>query len=482
MLKLQNITKTYHETLFDNVNFLLGNGEKVGLVGLNGTGKTTLFKLIAGLEEPDSGFVEMIGEKIGYLPQEFSWQEGQLVGEYLESLIDDPYTEKYKVQKVLARLNMIDIDEYQDITSMSEGQKMKLYIAKLLLENATILLLDEPTNHLDLDGILWFEEFINDFEGICIIISHDRAFLNNTVKKVFEIDENKVLVFEGNYDDYIDAKRGYVEDRDKAFVAQERKRRHLEKLLATARKRGAGKKQAKAISHAKKRMEREVTRVEINKYKEKRVEGLEIKGSVHDMKKILELKGIQFSYTDRELIKEASLQIRGKEKLWFLGNNGIGKTTLIKIITGELKPESGELIWGSDINWAYFSQNQGHLDMNQTVEDYFIEGTGIPYRGSFKILERFLFPKELRMSKLSQLSPGQRARLTFAVFSQHNYDFLILDEPTNHLDIRTKEIIEEALREFKGGFILISHDRYFVESVGVDRVITLEDGVLVEKV
>lgn len=483
MLKLQNISKTYHETLFKDVTFLLGNGEKVGLVGLNGSGKTTLLCIIAGVEEPDSGGqIELIGEKIGYLPQEFSWPKGKLVGEFLESLVNDPKTEKYKIQRILVRLNMSDVDEYQEINSLSEGQKMKLYIAKLLLTGATILLLDEPTNHLDIDGILWFEEFIQNFEGICIVISHDRAFLNNTITKVFEIDEHKLLIFEGNYDEYLVEKDRYIEDRDKEYVAQERKRRHLEKLLAHARKLGSGKKQSRAIKHAKMRMQKEVIAKEVSQYREVRVKDLKINGKVSEMKKMLKLDKLEFAYGERPLIKNASLELRGREKVWFYGRNGIGKTTVIKLIVDQLKPKSGQVIWGENITWQYFSQDQSHLDMEQSVEDYFMQGTGISFDASFGVLNKFLFPKDLRKSKLRQLSPGQRARLTFAIFSQHNYDFLILDEPTNHLDIKTKEIIEDALREFQGGFILISHDRYFVESIGVDRVITLEDGVLVEKI
>lgn len=482
MLKVEKIKKEYFDTLFDDVTFILGNNEKVGLVGLNGCGKTTLFRIIAGLESAEEGRVELVNEQVGYLEQEFFFPKEMLVGEFLENLVDDPYTEMYKVEKILGKLEALDIDHFQYINDLSEGQKMKIKLTELLIEEPTILLLDEPTNHLDIDGIIWFEEFISDFDGVCMIISHDREFLNNTVNKIFEIDEKKLNIFEGNYDDYLEGKVRYIQDRAKEYHFQEKRREQLERLIENSRKIKNGKSRGKAVRAAKRKLEKEILQNEISEYQKAEVKKFDIEGVSHRKKKIFEIKKVDFGYSkEKMLLKDASLTLFGQEKLWFYGPNGIGKTTLINLLMRKLKPLDGEVKWGENIDWTYFSQDQKHLDMGATVEDYFMKNTGITYDKSFGVLERFLFPKDFRNYKLKELSPGQRARLSFAVFAQHEYNFLILDEPTNHLDIRTKEVVEQALGDFKGAVLLISHDRYFVGSVGVDRVVTLDKSKVVER-
>ncbi|MBN2016301.1 ABC-F family ATP-binding cassette domain-containing protein [Candidatus Dojkabacteria bacterium] len=482
MLKLENISKQYIDPLFDHVTFILGNKEKVGLVGLNGCGKSTLLKIIAGIERADTGRVEVVNERLGYLAQEFSFDQDLLVGEFFESLIDDPHSEMYKIDIILSRLNLSGIDHYQYVKNLSEGQKMKLKLVELLIKEPTILLLDEPTNHLDIKGIIWFEEFIKNFEGICIVISHDREFLNHVTDHIFEIDEQKLLVFEGNYDDFLLGKAKYIENRAKEFTAFERKKKQLEQLLDHARAVKSARKRGKAVKAAKTRFRREVEERRVEEYEERRLSEFKIDGYVHKHKNIIEVDDISFAYQrGKNIINGSSLSIYGSEKIWFFGANGIGKTTFIKLLMGDLKSVGGEIRWGENIDWTYFSQDQTHLDMEETVENFFIENAKIPYERSFGVLEKFLFPKEYRTAKLKMLSPGERARLSFAVFAQHSYDFLILDEPTNHLDVKTKEVIEDSLREFKGAVLLISHDRYFVRSVGVDRVITLKKGVIVEE-
>ena len=483
MIRVDKLTKQYHELLFENVTFLLGNKEKVGLIGLNGCGKTSLLKILAGIEKADSGQVEVANEVIGYLPQEFTFEEKQLVGEFLENLVDDHLSELYKVNIILSKLNEENIDHYQEILKLSEGQKMKLKLTEILIDQPTILLLDEPTNHLDIQGILWFEDFIKSYDGVCIIISHDREFLNNTCNNIFEIDEQKLLVFEGNYDDYIIHKEDYIAERDKEYRSQERKRKQLDDLLLRARSiKGGGKKRGKAVKAAKSRMRREVLEKEVSKYTEKKVEKFSMDGFVHSKKKIVEVENLEFGYLENKpVLENTDLLIYGKDRLWLYGPNGIGKTTFIKLLTGEEKPNKGLVSWGENISWTYFSQDQKHLNMELTVEEYFLANTDTPYDKSFGILEKFLFPKELRNYKLKTLSPGQRARLSFTCFTKQKHDFLILDEPTNHLDIRTKEVIEDALRKFDGAIFMISHDRYFVDSIGIDRVITIQNQRIVEK-
>lgn len=327
---------------------MLGNKEKVGLVGLNGCGKSTLLKIIIDEEKPDKGRVEMVGERIGYLPQEFVFDKDILVGEYLESLVENHYTEMHKISKILVKLEMQNIDHFQYFDTLSGGQKMRLYLAKLLIKDPTILLLDEPTNHLDLFGILWLEKFIIEFNGVCMVISHDRAFLNNVVTKIFEIDEHKLYIFEGNYDDYLESKAEFIADRHQQFVLQERKRKKLEERIVLIRKFGSGGKQKTMLSNARKRLEREVTAKEIDAYKEKKITNIKIEGSVHKSKRMIELKNVNFGYNENSLLlKDLNFETYGNEKIWFYGSNGIGKSTLVKLIVGELKPLGGEILLGS---------------------------------------------------------------------------------------------------------------------------------------
>ena len=478
MIRANNLTITYAKPLFQELSFTLGNKEKVGLVGLNGSGKTTLLKIMMGIEVPDQGKFEIQNEKLSYLPQEYTFPKEMMVGEFLEDLVDDHITEMYKVNRILAKLKF-EPDIYQEIQTLSEGQKMKLYLTKLLMEEPTILLLDEPTNHLDITGINWLEEFVKSFEGICIMISHDREFLNTTVDTIFEIDECKLYSYKGNYDDFLVQKAEDLEKRRDMLVLQEKKRKQLEILLENVSKIGDGKKRGRAMSAARHRMDREVNQNEISAYEEQRIRDLKLKGFVHNNKFVLKIRDLNFSYGEKEIFKNANFDMFGKERVWFYGANGIGKTTFVKLILGLLKAESGELRIGNGLKYTYFSQDQSHLDMEDTVENYFITNTGVSFDSSFALLEKFLFSKDIRKTKIGKLSPGQRARLSFAVFSMKEYDFMILDEPTNHLDIRSKEVIENALRDFQGAILLISHDRYFVNSVGYSKRITIKDKQLI---
>lgn len=474
MITANNLKISYRQNLFDNLSFKLVPGDKVGLVGLNGSGKTTLLRIIIGAEQPDSGYVDTQRERIAYLPQEFELPD-EMVGEFLESLVANPKSEMYKVTKILHKLGLEDIDIYQNIRTMSYGQQMKLYITKLLIDEPTVLLLDEPTNHLDLPGIMWVEEFVQNFEGMCVVISHDRAFLNNVTNKIWEIDEHKLWEFTGNYDAYLDQKEVLLGRRAIDYEQQERKRQKFEDRIKLIQKFSSGKKQSKQLSSTRARLEREVTRNEISAYQEQRIQGLKLAGEVHQTKQILKVEDVSFSYPSHELLDHANFTMHGNEKLWLFGANGIGKSTLIKLIIGELQPDSGTVKIGDNLKWAYFAQDQANLKLDETVQDYFTKRTNVSFSQSFGTLQKFLFPRELLTQKLKLLSPGQRARLAFAVFAQQELDFLILDEPTNHLDIRSKEVIEEAFRNYKGAMLLISHDRYFVENLEIDRTVTIED-------
>lgn len=501
MVKVSNIKISYHKPILDGVSFLLGGKEKVGLIGLNGSGKSTLFRIIMGQETPDEGKVEITPDEIiAYLPQEYSFDKNLLAGEILESFVPTQ-KEIYKVQKILAELNVSesnknkkmgetiphssgtsDIDWYIEAEKLSYGQKMKIYLTKLLINNPTFLLMDEPTNHLDITGIRWLETFIKNFKGRMMIISHDRAFLNEIATKIFEIDEMKLNVFEGNYDNYVDAKIEWIEDRETRLHLQQKRKEKLENLIAKIRLQKAGTTQGKRLKAAKTRMDREVTTQTISKYREEKIKDINLKGESYKTKTVLKITDLCFEYSkDKVIFDNASTQIFGNDKVWFQGTNGIGKSTLVKIITGELKQKSGTIEFGENVRWTYFSQDQSSLKYDYTVERYFLESTNVDMQKSFGILQKFLFTKDMRNMLISDLSPGQRARLIFAVFAQHEYDFLILDEPTNHLDIKSKEVIEDALREYKGAMLLISHDRYFVENLEMNKSLYIQNKKLVIK-
>lgn len=480
MIRASKLQKSYNNLLFSDLSFVVGNREKIGLVGINGTGKSTLLKIILKQEEPDGGRVEISNDEvIGYLPQLLDLPLENTIDEFLKSYLNDFHSERWKIEKLADEFGL-DIDSGKTISELSEGNKMKLYMTKTLYQEPTTLLLDEPTNHLDIEGILWFEDFIRKYRGACLMISHDRQLLNNTIQKVFEIDEFRLKVYEGNYEDYIKRKSQDIEKRSQAFHRQGQKEMQMEKLIEKARKIRDGKARGKAVRSAKKRLEREVTNVRVSRYKTSRIDDIDLKGTVHIKKTIMKMEGLSFGYKGgEEIIQNTDFQMFGKERVLLQGPNGVGKSTLVKLIIGELHPTSGEIRLGDNLTWEYFSQGQEHLPDEMTLQEYVVRQTDINYHSSFGFLERFLFTKQQYNTRLGNLSPGQRARLSFAIFSKRERQLMILDEPANHLDIQTKEVIEDSLRQYNGSIFLISHDRYFSTRLGITKHLTIQDKKLI---
>lgn len=477
MIIAKNISKTYvGEPILENTSFSVGTGKKVGVVGKNGCGKSTLFKLIVGEEELSTGGIEYEQEVIGYVPQEFSFP-AQLVGEYLEKALENSW-DFYKIETLAKSLKFKNFDPYQEISLLSEGQKMKVKLIEVLLTDPTVLFIDEPTNHLDLQGIQWFEDYIKYLPITVVMISHDRTFLNNTVDEIWEIENKRIITFIGDYDNYKIEKNKLIEgwnEEYKQFLNQKKK---LEKLIENARKISDGKKRGKAVRAAKKRFEREITENEKTKYVSKKINQVNFDTDIRKSKLVLKIENMSKSFGDKRVFTDLDFEIRGQEKVWLFGPNGAGKTTLLKSIIGEFEPDAGRIVLGPNMSRGYFAQKQTHLDFEKNLLDHFIEETEIEFGSAFGILRKFLFDKDALSKRVSMLSPGERARFAFAIFAVKNYDFLILDEPTNHLDIETKEVVEKSLREYKGTLLLVSHDRYFVEQVGVDKVLNLENGTL----
>ncbi len=472
----KNVTKSFYaEPILDDITFKLGNNRKIGIVGKNGCGKTTLFKLIAGMDELTSGHIDISDEVIGYVPQEFIFPD-LLVGEYLEKLLTHQW-EFYKFEILAKELEFHNFDVYQNITTLSEGQKMKLKLMEVLIKDSTTILVDEPTNHLDIEGILWFENYIKRLAKTVVMISHDREFLNNTVDEVWEIENKKILMFVGNYDTYKEGKLKLIDKWNEEYVRFLKKKDQLETLLKNARRIG-GKQGGRAVKAAKKRIEREVDNNKKEKYVEKKIQSVEFDTDIRASKLIVRFENVAKSYGAKDVFKNLDFEIRGKEKVWLFGPNGAGKTTLVKLIMGEEQQDAGDITIGDNLKIGYFAQRQTHLDFEETVYEHFIQVTKCTPGEAFGLLKRFLFEKDALKKKIKNLSPGERARFAFAIFAQKNYDLLILDEPTNHLDIETKEVIEKSLNEFAGTLLLVSHDRYFVESVGIDKILNLKEGSL----
>jgi ATP-binding cassette subfamily F protein 3 len=476
MIVVNNLSKRYDENiLFKDVNFFIPTNKKIGLVGRNGCGKTTLFRILTGQEEPTEGDVSIINENIGYVTQEIDLPD-EMIGIYLEDCVKHP-TDLYKIEKYISKLRFENYDPYQYLNTLSEGQKMKVKLIEILLSNPTTLLIDEPTNHLDIEGIEWFEEYINSLNMSVVMISHDREFLNNVVDEIWEIEREGIIKFSGNYDYYQQEKNRLIEKWDKLYKAQEKKRKKLEELLENARRIKSSRKRGGAVGAAKTRIER-LEKDQKERYSSESIENIDIEAEVHSSKLMLRLKDVSKSYGKNKVFEDLNLEVRGGEKVWLFGPNGAGKSTLVKIINGIEKVDSGEVRLGDNIRVGYFSQIQPNVEHDRSILEEFTSRTGCFYGKAYGYLEKFLFKREDLNKKVYMLSPGERARFEFAIFSFFNYDMLLLDEPDNHLDIDTKEILEQSLSEYIGTMLLVSHDRYFVGNSGVSKVLNLKDGKL----
>lgn len=462
--------------LFKDISLNISNGLKIGLIGRNGTGKTTLFKLLTNESKPSIGKLIIENEKIGYLKQEFDFPNDYLVGEYLEDICK---IEKdiWNVEKIIGQLNLV-VDYYQQIETLSGGEKMRLKLASILYNQPTTLLLDEPTNHLDIYGIAWLKGFIKKFKGTVITISHDRDLLNETSEYIFELDQKTLLKFHGNYDSYLKQKEDWVEKKELEYNRFTERKNRLEILLKKAQAGIIRSRSGNATEAAKKRIEREITKKEVKQYEKKEYKSLNILGSVHSDKLVLRAKNLYKSFEDNLVLRDITFEIRGGEKIWLFGPNGVGKTTLVKSIMGLEKIDKGELKVGENINIGYFEQKQKPMDIEDKLIEYYQKHTNYSYYQIPKILEDYLFNQDDMNKPVKLLSPGQQARLKFSLFSEtssiKNYHFLILDEPAQHLDIETKEVVERCMDNFKGAILLISHDVYSVSKINIDRAFRME--------
>lgn len=478
ILTVDNITKSYQERkLFLETSFFLQEGEKVGVIGINGTGKSTLLKMIAGLEEPDEGKIIRANHVvIQYLAQTPTLLEEETVLQAVRRCAFQKQVEWNGESTAKSMLMELGISDFDMICGkLSGGQKKKVAIVASLLSKADILILDEPTNHLDHATNDWLEKKLKSYSGAVIMVTHDRYFLDSVTNRIVEIDKGKIYSYEANYSGFLELKM----QREEIKEAEERKRQSILRVELEWVKRGARARSTKQKAHLQRVKELEEKPSLI---KDKKVEMDSV--STRLGKTTIELNCLSKAYGDQVLFKDFSYIFLKNDRIGFIGPNGCGKTTLMKMIAGILAPDSGDILIGSTVKIGYFAQEAVPVDNSMRVIDYIKDGAEFikTNEGSIsatKMLERFLFTSDMQYNKIEKLSGGERRRLYLLRILMEAPNILILDEPTNDLDITTLRILEDYLDRFAGIVITVSHDRYFLDRV-VRRIFAFENGKITQ--
>ena len=476
MIQVRNLHKMQgSKIVLEGASFVITEGQKIGLVGPNGTGKTTLLEIILGFQEEDGGEVIVAKEKIGYLPQKISYEKTETVGEYAKHVLDNHW-EYHKIRDALHTVGLESISEDHLVDHLSGGQKTRLGIARVLLSNPTTILMDEPTNNLDLSGLAWLEEVIHDFKGTVFVISHDRAFLDNTVERIFELDPFKHTIneYKGGYTDFALERAARIKREIAEYERFEKKRKKMEEWIALKRQQLSvyvNPKVGAQLQAMKTRYKRDFENSDIEKPKEyKKMQLGDVSGSVHGAKLIFKAHRAR----KEGIVICDELMVHGNDRLLLEGSNGSGKTTFIRMLLGKETGMVGEVRQGENLKVGLFTQEHEMLDPDNSVIDELVDKTQVSDEPSArKLLGRFLLFGQKVYAKVSTLSEGEKVKLIMAILTNQGNEFLILDEPTNHLDIESREILEAALAEYAGGFIVVSHDRYFVERIGVNRTLSI---------
>ena len=541
MLKIENISKSYNgKDVLNNINFTIDEGEKAGIIGLNGIGKTTLLKIIAGEELPDSG--KIITDKnslIGYFKQEFKiseedrdivsfirnfigidvieeqMNETEKAMETDESKIQefcdlqeeymrlDGYNINYRLDQILEGLGLDNNIKEKKIAELSGGQKEKVMLAAVLLKGTDLLLLDEPTNNLDIKSINWLEKYLKSNKSPMIIVSHDRKFLDDVITKVMEIDyyTRNIKEYPGNYSAYKKFKEEEQNSQIKKYNEQQEKITEMKKSISQKKEwaqkgnkqgvsdndkytRGYVRDRAQGLASNAKKIETQISQMnKIEKPKIKNKLHIDISNEKTKGNKNIEARDLVSGYENGFKNDSISLSIEYGDRLVIIGENGSGKSTFLRTLIGKQKPISGEDNIGSGVKIGYLAQDTKE-NTNDSIEDYFkksinyaeLEDKSLIYT----VLKQFNFDYEERKKKYSMLSPGERTRLKLAIFSMQDINTLVLDEPTNHLDIEALEAIEEVLNDFDGTVIAISHDREFVKNINPTKVLKFSNGKIKE--
>jgi len=517
MFNAHQITVSFGgETLFDEISFRLGKGDRVGLIGKNGAGKSTLLKLMAQENAPTSGtFALEKNCKIGYLPQDLDFENGRSVLEEAYLAFDEIKKIEYRqeeIHNIMENTQDYESQEYYDILdelnelstryemiggyhyqaqtekillglgfsvrdldaptdTFSGGWRMRIELAKLLLKDNDILLLDEPTNHLDIESIIWLEQFLKKFKGALVLVSHDRMFLDQVTNRTVEIVQQRIFDFKKSYSKYMVLRQELRAQQQAAQKNQEKEIQQTEKLIERFRAKASKASMAQSLI---KKLDK-INRIEIDPEENKKIR-FEFGISHQPGKIILEVQQVSKAYGDKQVLSGVDLEIERGEKIAFVGQNGQGKSTLAKILVSEIQYD-GKVKLGHNVQLGYFAQNQStYLDGEQTVLQSAEDSATPENRTKVRdLLGSFLFPGEAVDKKVKVLSGGERNRLALCKLLLQPFNVLIMDEPTNHLDIGSKNVLKEALLKFQGTLILVSHDRDFVQGL-CKKVIAFKDG------
>lgn len=506
-LLLENVSKSYGDKiLFDNINLSINKGDKIGLIAKNGSGKSTLLRVISGEESPEGENAKILVNKdirLAILKQDpYFDKESTLIDaifdtddpkikaikRYEEALVKNDNAELEKsiaaledlkawnieneIKEILFKLKIPELDK--KISQISGGQKKRLALAKIIIQNPDFVILDEPTNHLDIDMIEWLEEYLGRKNLTLFMVTHDRYFLENTCNRIIELDRAKLYVYSGNYSEYLQKKAERTHN--EAITVDKLKKLYKKELEWLRRQpKARGTKSKSRIDRAQKIKEK-ASKVIYNDAISIDIETKRLGN------KILELYNIDKSYGDLKILEDFSYKFKRFEKLGIVGDNGVGKSTFINIIMGLLKPDKGRVVIGETVQFGYFAQQGLELDQDKTVIDLIRDiAEYLPMANGTKLtaeqlLEKFLFSRKHQQVYISQLSGGEKRRLQLLTVLMKNPNFLILDEPTNDLDIITLNILEEYLLGFKGNLIIITHDRYFMDKLTDHLFIMTGDG------
>lgn len=497
-------------TIFSNISFSVPDNARIGLVGPNGAGKTTLLKIMTGQQEPTSGqFTINKGLKVGYIAQENALDENKTIWDEMLTVFDNLIKKNKRITKMqeqiaehpededlLKRYDQLAYDFEQEggftyqaeiksilngfnfkentwqkvIGTLSGGEKTRLAFVKLLLQKPPVLLLDEPTNYLDLDTLDWLEAFLKNYQGAIITVSHDQYFLDHLANQIFELNFGKLTTFKGNYSQYVKERELMNNQQEAAYEKQQEKIKKEEEFIQKNLVRASTTKRAQSRRKALDKMER------IKPPKHKQKVRINFTSDRPSGKEVLIAKDLTIGYPDKTMVSDIDFQVNKNDRVAIIGPNGIGKSTLLKTIMKKLEPKDGSIKYGASLDIGYYDQELQSLDPSKTVLDTIWDRhKTMPEKDVRSILASFLFTAEDIDKTVGQLSGGQKARLTLTVLSLEKDNFLLMDEPTNHLDIEAKEVLEQALDNYDGTLLFVSHDRYFINELA-NKIISVRDG------